>query len=67
MWKQRKERSMTLTDWLQERFDNCIRIAGKKKRAERDGWIKDAVWFQLAMKSIAELEKIRGKSAPPES
>lgn len=43
---------ITLTDlehWLQERYDNCIRIAGQKTGDDRKGWMEDADYFHAAL------------------
>ena len=39
--------------WLQERRDNCIRIADVKPTKEVEGWLDDAQYFDAAIMLIA--------------
>jgi hypothetical protein len=47
-----------LLTWLNERAENCQRIAGDKIGADREGWLEDAAFFQSA---IARIESDRAK------
>ena len=42
--------------WLQERHENCVRIAAQNTGADKAGWIEDAAYFAEALASIAALE-----------
>lgn len=44
---------MPVADWLQERLDNCQRLAAQKKGKDRDGWLQDARYFAEALNAIA--------------
>lgn len=41
--------------WLEERLDNCLRIARTKSGAERDGWLEDAMYFGKTLAVIRTL------------
>ncbi len=43
---------MNLMDWLHERADNCRAIASQKRGADRDGWLEDARYFDMAITTI---------------
>lgn len=34
-----------LLTWVQERHENCLRIAAQKIGQERYGWLEDAAYF----------------------
>jgi hypothetical protein len=42
--------------WLQERHDNCVRIAAQKTGEDKVGWSEDAAFFAGALTTIAALE-----------
>jgi hypothetical protein len=56
------EEQLTLIEWLQERYDNCIRIANDKSDEEKLGWLEDASYFQQAINLLAL--KLDSRSAP---
>lgn len=45
---------MSLLDWLQERYDNCLRIAAQKTGEDQKGWLDDAHYFNLAIAMLQE-------------
>ena len=38
--------------WLQERYDNCVRIAKQKTGEDAMGWIEDAAYFEAAIRLL---------------
>jgi hypothetical protein len=42
-----------LTEWLKERYDNCVRHAEQRTGDDRDGWLEDAYYFELALTTLA--------------
>lgn len=48
---------LSIIEWLQERHDNCVRIAAQKVGKDREGWVEDALYFELALKSIKAAEE----------
>lgn len=38
--------------WLEERRENCVRIAGSKRGADSDGWLSDAAYFADAIRLL---------------
>ena len=55
-----------IVDWLQERMDNCLKIADTKSGRDQLGWIQDAEHFAMAIATITNLEK-RLIEAPPDA
>jgi hypothetical protein len=57
------ERSVeVLISWLNERLDNCQRIAAQKRGADRMGWLEDAAYFREAAAALLR-EKARADGA----
>ena len=52
--------------WLQERLDNCLRIAKLKDGSDREEWLNDARYFSMAIGTIRGLEA-RLMEAPPDA
>jgi hypothetical protein len=42
----------TLIEWLQERYENCLRHARQKPGWDRDGWLEDAAYFKEALNRL---------------
>ena len=42
-----------VVEWLKERHENCIRHAARKTGDDRDGWLEDAYYFELALAALA--------------
>jgi len=51
---------MDVSEWIQERLDNCHRHASTKTGKDREGWLEDARYFAAALHAI-------NKSSPPVS
>lgn len=39
----------SVKSWMVDRQANCLRIAGTKRGADRDGWLEDAAYFSAAI------------------
>jgi hypothetical protein len=42
-----------LRDWLEERRQNCLRIAEQKTGNDKTGWLEDAEYFRAAIAALA--------------
>lgn len=42
-------------EWLEERFENCLRISEEKTGKDRDGWLEDAAYFAKTIAIIRTL------------
>ena len=51
---------MSVVDWLQERMDNCHRIAAQKKGADRESWLQDSRYFAEAVNALTSGERTDG-------
>ena len=43
---------LTLQEWLQERYANCLRHAENKTGGDREGWLEDADYYQQALTAL---------------
>jgi hypothetical protein len=43
---------LTLAEWLEERYQNCLRLAEHKRGEDRRGWLEDAEYFRLAREMV---------------
>jgi hypothetical protein len=46
---------ISLLEWIDERLQNCLRIAQNKQGDDRDGWIEDAAYFTAIKDSVSRL------------
>jgi hypothetical protein len=44
---------LTLTEWVEERLKNCLRIAAQKNGAVKAGWLEDAHYFKQILAVLA--------------
>lgn len=49
---------LSVEDWLQERLDNCQRIAATKTGADRTGWLVDARYFNEALMRLHKAKAV---------
>ena len=54
---------LTLMEWLEERYQNTLRIAKTKSGLDRDGWLEDAEYFKQAMEALAPPPAQSGKES----
>jgi hypothetical protein len=47
----------SVSDWIDERYENCLRIASLKSGDEKDGWLEDAAYFAEIKRLINNSEK----------
>ena len=43
--------------WLEERRDNCTRLASLMPAPDRDGWLEDGAYFEAAVRMLANATK----------
>lgn len=47
-------RRESVAAWLQERMENCVRIADTKLGADKAGWVEDACFFKAAILLVSK-------------
>lgn len=55
---------LPVADWLQERLDNCHRLASQKTGKDREGWMQDAAFFHAAIVALADKAPRRHAGKP---
>jgi len=55
---------MPLPNWLEERRQNCLRIAKTKHGEDRQGWLEDARYFGQAVAAVKSLSLAHGDRDP---
>lgn len=51
---------LTLIEWLEERRQNCLRIAKTKTGDDRQGWLEDASYFARSRAAVDQLIAAHG-------
>lgn len=57
--------SLTVSDWVKERLENCKRIAATKKGEDRAGWLEDAKYFAEIYAIVSAPEAQKPPAAEP--
>jgi len=50
---------LTIEEWVQERLDNCLRLAVSEYGEIREGWLEDARYFQMILDVLRSGDKGR--------
>lgn len=50
----------TLVEWLEERRDNCLRLAKTKHGEDREAWLEDASYFARSIQAVGQLVAASG-------
>jgi hypothetical protein len=50
-----RSRQLSLAEWLEERYANCLRIAKTKRGDDRAGWLEDASYFSRSREAVRQL------------
>lgn len=58
--------SLTISDWVKERLENCTRIAATKKGEDRAGWLEDAKYFAEIYAIVSASEAQESPAAEPD-
>lgn len=51
---------LTTAEWIAERLANCQRIARMKTGKDRAGWLEDARYFEVTLRSLDALGRTWG-------
>ncbi len=47
-------------EWVQERYDNCVRIAAEKTGSDKAGWLADAAYFHAICQLLSQKNLTKG-------
>ncbi|HEY2497311.1 MAG TPA: hypothetical protein VGK24_09600 [Candidatus Angelobacter sp.] len=54
---------MKLMEWLQERYDNCVRLVAQKTGDDKAGWLEDATYYKQAIVELSAQPQCQKVSA----